>query len=159
TADRPDLVCLQEVPAWALGGLGRWAGMTEAPALARRASLGTVPVPARLGRVLTAPHRGIIRSAFGGQGIAILAAPGPPVVARATMRANPNTRRAEPRVAQRVELELGDGRRAVVANVHCTNNVARAEPELASTLAWAESAAGEDLLVVAGDFNTTPEVS
>jgi endonuclease/exonuclease/phosphatase family metal-dependent hydrolase len=159
TADRPDVVCLQEVPAWALGRLGRWAGMAELPARARRASLGVVPIPAGFGRLLTAPHYGVIRSAFHGQGIAILAAPPLRVAARATMRANPNARRAEPRVAQRVELELADGRRAVVANVHCTNDVARAEPELASTLAWAEAAAGADLLVVAGDFNTTPEVS
>ena len=159
TADRPDVVCLQEVPAWALGRLGGWAGMTEAPAHARRASLGVMPIPARFGRILTSPHYGMIRSAFHGQGIAILAAPALRVITRAAMRVNPNAGRAEPRVAQRVELELADGRRAVVANVHCTNNAARAEPELERTLAWAESAAGDDLLVVAGDFNTTPEAS
>jgi endonuclease/exonuclease/phosphatase family metal-dependent hydrolase len=159
SADRPDVVCLQEVPAWALGRLGVWAGMNEAPALARRSSLGVLPVPSGFGRALTAPHRGVIRSAFGGQGIAILAAPAHRMVARAAMRVNPNARGAEPRVAQRVELALADGRRAVVANVHCTNHPARAEPELERTIAWAESAAGDDLLVVAGDFNTLPEVS
>src|SRR5262245_38650368 len=129
-ADRPDVVCLQEVPAWALGRLGVWAGMTEVPALARRASLGPLPIPAWLGRALTAPHHGIIRSAFAGQGVAILAAPELRLVARAAIRVNPEARGAEPRVAQRAELALPDGRRLVVANVHCTNDAARAEPEL-----------------------------
>ena len=159
TADRPEIVCLQEVPAWALGRLGGWAGMTEAPALARGSSLGPLPLPAAAGRALTAPHHGIIRSAFDGQGIAILVAPALHVAARASLRVNPGARRAEPRVAQRVELELADGRRAVVANVHCTNDAARAEPELERTLAWAAEAAGDALLVVAGDFNTVPELS
>ena len=27
TADHPAIVCLQEVPAWALGSIGPWAGM------------------------------------------------------------------------------------------------------------------------------------
>jgi endonuclease/exonuclease/phosphatase family metal-dependent hydrolase len=159
TADRPEIVCLQEIPAWALGRLGRWAQMTEAPALARRSSLGLVPIPGGVGRVLTAPHRGVIRSAFAGQGVAILAAPALRVVSRGALRLNPEARGIEPRVAQRVELELPEGRRAVVANVHCSNVLGRVEQELERTLAWAESAAGDDLLVVAGDFNTTPEHS
>src|SRR5260221_13740004 len=72
TADGPDVVCVQEVPAWALGRLGGWAGMTEVPALARGARLGPLPIPAALGGALTAPHHGLIRSAFAGQGNAIL---------------------------------------------------------------------------------------
>jgi endonuclease/exonuclease/phosphatase family metal-dependent hydrolase len=159
TADRPEIVCLQEVPAWALGRLGGWAGMAEAPALARGASFGPVSIPAAVGRALTAPYHGIIRSAFAGQGIATLVAPRLRVAARASLRVNPRARRAEPRVAQRVELELAAGRRAVVANVHCTNDAARAEPELDRTLAWAGEAAGDALLVVAGDFNVVPELS
>src|SRR5436309_12514115 len=74
TADRPDVICLQEVPAWALGRLGGWAGMTEVPALARRPSLGPLAIPALAGRALTAPHHGLIRSAFAGQGNAVLLA-------------------------------------------------------------------------------------
>jgi endonuclease/exonuclease/phosphatase family metal-dependent hydrolase len=159
TADRPDVVCLQEVPAWALGRLGGWAEMTEVPALARGATLGPLPIPSAVGRALTAPHHGIIRSAFAGQGIAILAAPGLGLLARAAIPVNPGARGEEPRVAQRVELALAGGRRAVVANVHCTNDAARAEAELERTLSWAEAAARDGLLVVAGDFNTTPELS
>src|SRR5579863_4682891 len=71
TADGPDVVCLQEVPGWALGRLGGWTGMTELWVWAKRPSLGPIPIPVPLGRALTAPHHGLIRSAFAGQGNAI----------------------------------------------------------------------------------------
>ena len=121
TADRPDVVCLQEVPAWALGRLAGWAGMTAVPALARRPSVGT----AGLGRALTAPHHGLIRSAFAGQGNAILVAPTLRLRATATMPLNERTAGVEPRVAQRAELELPDGRTAVVVNAHCSHGEPR----------------------------------
>src|SRR5207237_6450948 len=85
TADRPDVVCLQEVPGWALGRLGGWARMTELTAWAKRPTLGPLPIPAVLGRALTAPHHGIIRSAFAGQGNAILLASGLRVVESASI--------------------------------------------------------------------------
>jgi len=162
TADRPDVVCLQEVPAWALGRLGEWAMMTEIPARARPASLGPLPIPAGLGRALTAPNHGVIRSAFAGQGNAILLSPDLIVSASATVRVNPDLPRAEPRVAQRVECKLVDGSRMVIANIHCTNS---ADPrvcdvELARALQWAERVAPEGTaLIFAGDFNVTPERS
>ena len=68
-ADRPDVLCLQEVPLWAAPRLARWSGMTAFPAVARRAPLGAL-----LGRALTAPHHGLLRSAVSGQGNAILVA-------------------------------------------------------------------------------------
>ena len=74
TADRPDVVCLQEVPGWALGRLGAWAGMVEVPAITKRPSVGRVGIHASVGRGLTAPHHGLIRSAFAGQGNSILVA-------------------------------------------------------------------------------------
>jgi hypothetical protein len=36
-ADWPDVLCLQEVPAWAIGELGGWTGMTAFVEVAERA--------------------------------------------------------------------------------------------------------------------------
>jgi len=144
TADRPDVVCLQEVPAWALGRLGGWSGMTEVPALARPASFGPLQIPRAVGRALTAPYHGVIRSAFSGQGNSVLLAESHRVLASATLPfAAP-----EPRIAQRVELD-----ELVLGNVHCSHGP-RGEAEIDATLQWLGTAR---VLVVAGDFNTTPE--
>ena len=120
TADRPDVVCLQEVPGWALGRLGGWAGMTELPVWTKRPSLGRLRIPAAVGRAVTAPHHGIIRSAFAGQGNAILARAGSPRSTRRHASPSPTAGVEEPRLAQRVELD-----RVVVANVHCSPRRAR----------------------------------
>jgi endonuclease/exonuclease/phosphatase family metal-dependent hydrolase len=66
TRDRPDVVCLQELPVWALPHLESWSGMHAITAVARRPLL---PVG---GRTITALHYGLIRSAFTGEGDAIL---------------------------------------------------------------------------------------
>jgi endonuclease/exonuclease/phosphatase family metal-dependent hydrolase len=66
TCDDPDIVCLQELPVWALRHLESWTGMHAATAVARRPLL---PVG---GRTVTAIHYGLIRSAFTGEGDAIL---------------------------------------------------------------------------------------
>jgi endonuclease/exonuclease/phosphatase family metal-dependent hydrolase len=144
TADRPDVVCLQEVPGWALARVGAWSGMTALPVWTRRARLGP-----QLGRVLTAPHHGVIRSAFAGQGNAILLAPELEPGPHATLSL-PRTR--EPRVAQRVELGG-----IVVVNLHSSHG-ADGEGQVAAALRWAEEPAAA-VLVLAGDFNTTPERS
>ena len=39
SADRPELLCLQEVPVWALGRLAAWSGMTAVGVVAARAPL------------------------------------------------------------------------------------------------------------------------
>jgi endonuclease/exonuclease/phosphatase family metal-dependent hydrolase len=154
TADRPEVLCLQEIPAWALGRLGGWAEMTEVPALARRPTLGPLPIPVVLGRALTAPHHGIIRSAFAGQGNAILLAPNLRVLASATTWLSTRARGREPRVAQRVELQ-----RLVVANLHCSHD-APGEAELKLALHWTQEATpANGVLILAGDLNTTPERS
>ena len=66
TQDRPDVVCLQELPVWALGYLERWSGMHGSGAIARRPLL---PVGAR---AVTALHHGLLRSAVAGEADAIL---------------------------------------------------------------------------------------
>jgi endonuclease/exonuclease/phosphatase family metal-dependent hydrolase len=66
TRDRPDIVCLQELPVWALPHLESWSGMHATTAIARRPLL---PAGAR---TVTALHHGLIRSAFTGEADAIL---------------------------------------------------------------------------------------
>jgi endonuclease/exonuclease/phosphatase family metal-dependent hydrolase len=66
TRDGPDVVCLQELPVWALGHLERWSGMHASGAVARRALL---PIGAR---AVTALHHGLLRSAVTGEADAIL---------------------------------------------------------------------------------------
>jgi len=66
TRDRPDVVCLQELPVWALGHLERWSGMHAIGAVARRPLL---PLGAR---AVTALHHGLLRSAMTGEADAIL---------------------------------------------------------------------------------------
>jgi endonuclease/exonuclease/phosphatase family metal-dependent hydrolase len=66
THDRPDVVCLQEVPVWALRHLERWSGMHASGAVARRPRL---PLGAR---AVTALHHGLLRSAVTGEAGAIL---------------------------------------------------------------------------------------
>jgi len=66
TRDHPDIVCLQELPVWALQHLESWSGMHATTAVARPPLL---PIGARS---VTALHHGLFRSAFTGEGDAIL---------------------------------------------------------------------------------------
>jgi len=71
-ADQPDVLLLQEIPVWALARLGEWSGMTAIADVAQRPVLGPVPITARTGRRLTSVRPELLRSAFSGQGNAIL---------------------------------------------------------------------------------------
>jgi endonuclease/exonuclease/phosphatase family metal-dependent hydrolase len=66
TRDRPDVVCLQELPVWALAHLERWSGMHASGAVARQ------PLLRRGARAVTALHHGLLRSAVTGEADAIL---------------------------------------------------------------------------------------
>jgi endonuclease/exonuclease/phosphatase family metal-dependent hydrolase len=66
TGDGPDVVCLQELPVWALRHLERWSGMHATSAVARRPLL---PFGARAATDL---HHGFLRSAVTGEADAIL---------------------------------------------------------------------------------------
>jgi endonuclease/exonuclease/phosphatase family metal-dependent hydrolase len=68
TGDGPAVLCLQEVPVWALAHLAAWSGMTEVGAVAARPRL----VSAELGRLITGLHHGVLRSALTGQANAVL---------------------------------------------------------------------------------------
>jgi endonuclease/exonuclease/phosphatase family metal-dependent hydrolase len=66
THDRPDVVCLQELPVWALPRLERWSGMWATSAVARRPLL-----PAGAEAVGTL-HAGLRRHRLTGEADAIL---------------------------------------------------------------------------------------
>jgi endonuclease/exonuclease/phosphatase family metal-dependent hydrolase len=168
TADDPDVICLQEVPAWAL------PRFTDSQ-LAARAVFG-----AAVGRALTEIDHGRLRSAFAGQGNAIQVSPRLRILDRSWSPLNPRPFRAEKgrelklglrtrlawakerRVAHAVRLEAEDGRTLLVCNVHCTSSPDRRLPD-AELLraAWFASSAAEpgDIVVLAGDFNVTTDES
>ena len=147
TADRPDVLCLQELPLWSLPRLAGWSGMHAYPARTRRAPFG-----AGVGRVLTAPHHGLIRSAFSGQANAILVEPDREVEDLGFLPIS--DRGHHPRVCQAVRLDHS----LVVGNIHASGQVAETEVERA--LAWLDERLGPgEPLVLAGDFNTQLQLS
>ena len=146
TADRPDVLCLQEVPVWGLLRLGEWSGgMTAVPAVTR------LPVwPAPLTAWLTRWHEAFFRSALAGQANAIL------VDVKHHFedlgRDRVSEARREPRLVSAVRL---DG--VVIANLHATNDFSRSEvplAELERARVFAERhARDDDAIVLTGDFN------
>ena len=180
TADDPDVLCLQEVPVWALDRLAGWSGMQVFGAVAAPPRIGPLPSTARIGRRLTDLNTGRLRSAFAGQANAVL-------VSRAHRGADGgrmvlNTRHfrrvqgrwlgldlvarlawaKERRVAQAVRVAFADGRTALVANFHATGSRDKRIPD-AEVLraAWFADALTEpgEVCVLAGDFNVRAAVS
>jgi len=169
TADDPDVLCVQEVPAWALGRF-------TVGDVAARPTVGPLPSSASLGRRLTSLHHGLLRSAFSGQGNAVAVAPRLRVLGHDQLELNPRGFRAEEarrlhlgvvarnawakerRVVQTVRLGADDGRTYLVANTHCTSlpdrRIAQAEIMRAAAFATAKALA-DDVVVLAGDFNLT----
>jgi endonuclease/exonuclease/phosphatase family metal-dependent hydrolase len=136
TADEPDVVCLQEVPVWALRHLERWSGMRAFAAVARRPRVGS----AELGRWITELHHGLLRSAVTGEAGAILVAPRFAVDGAVTRVVS--GRAGLRRIAHGVRL---DGS-VFVANFHITGD----EEQLRRV---AELAAPHERAVLAGDAN------
>jgi endonuclease/exonuclease/phosphatase family metal-dependent hydrolase len=169
TADDPDVLCVQEVPAWAL------------PRFAVGDVASRPPFGAKVGRALTAPNHGLIRSAVSGQGNAIRLSPRLRLLAHRSEVLNPTAfRRSEARrlglsavaqlawarerrLVQAVRAELPDGRTLTVANLHCTSyetDPRLADAELLRAAEFArETAFGDEPIVVAGDFNLRPSTS
>ena len=175
SADRPDVLCLQEVPAWALDRLAGWSGMTAIGAVAARPSLGPLPSTASVGRALTAPHHGLVRSAFEGQANAVLVAPELRVLDRRSLVLNPRRfRRAqarwlglplvarlawakERRVCQAVRVRRPDGTTVLVGNLHATSFPADqrlADAELLRAAWFVDGlAVPDEPVLLCGDFN------
>ncbi len=178
--DEPDVVCLQELPAWALPRLASWTAYAVAPALAEPPSLGPLPSTAEIGRALTSLNAGLLRSAFSGQGNAILVSPRLRLLEEHVCVLNPRRfRRAqaewlslgplarlawtkERRVCQAVRLSDGT-RSLLVANLHATSyppDERLADAELLRAFVYVDGLAHPDEPVaVAGDFNVTFERS
>ena len=174
-ADGPDAVCLQEVPAWALGRLGEWSGMQTFGDLAAPPRIGPLPSTAEIGRALTSLNHGLLRSAFAGQGNAILLAPRLRPLSRDAIALNGRSfRRAqaswlglaliprlawakERRICQVVRAALPDGRVLTLANLHATSYPADrrlADAELLRAAVFTDGLARpDDVVVLAGDFN------
>lgn len=147
-ADRPDVLCLQEVPLWSLSKLTRWSGMTERHVVAQQARLG-----AWLGGVITRLNNGFFRSALSGQANAILLLPGLEPLEHRSLRID--ERRSEPRYCHAVKL---DG--LVVGNLHATNDFRRPQvpcAEIVRAEAFLTELAGGLPCVLAGDFNVRAE--
>jgi endonuclease/exonuclease/phosphatase family metal-dependent hydrolase len=143
TADEPDVVCLQEVPVWALRRLAAWSGMAAAGVVAARPRL----VNSALGGVITRLHHGILRSALTGQANAILVSP------RLRMPEEESlvvSRRGdgERRVCQALRIaDLG-----VVGNVHVTR--AHADEQFVRAASFVRSLGPPSILC--GDANIAP---
>jgi endonuclease/exonuclease/phosphatase family metal-dependent hydrolase len=170
TADDPDILCVQEVPAWALGRF-------TVGDVAARPSFGPMPIPASLGRALTNLDSGLLRSLFAGQGNAILLSARLRLVDHRVLTLNGSRFRRtqgralgldlasrlawgkERRIVQAVRVRRTGGSAFVVANLHCTGfrpDVRVTEAELLRA-AWFTSsfARPEEVVVLAGDFNLT----
>lgn len=174
-ADGPDLVCLQEVPAWALERLDDWSGMIAFGEVAQRPTIGPLPSTPELGRRLSTLHQGRLRSAFSGQANAILVAPGlrgieerrcvlnPPRFRRRQARWLRLPLRArlawasERRVCQALRLETHEGSTLVLANLHATSyapDERLADAELLRAASFADGLAGPgEPVLLCGDFN------
>jgi endonuclease/exonuclease/phosphatase family metal-dependent hydrolase len=174
SADRPDILCLQEVPVWALERLGEWSGMSVFGTVAAPPRLGPFPSTAGLGRRLTDLHHGLLRSAFTGQANAILLEPSLAGLDSYALELNGRRFREaqgralgldlvgrlawakERRICHAVRIRMPGGNTALVANLHATgladDRLSDAELLRAASFADGLAAPGE-LCVLAGDFN------
>jgi endonuclease/exonuclease/phosphatase family metal-dependent hydrolase len=137
TADDPDVVCLQEVPVWALGHLERWSGMHTVGAVAAPPLLGS----AEVGRWITELDHGLLRSAVTGEALAILVARRHSVSEERRDHVGPR------RVLLRVDLDGG----LTVGDFHVTGG-AVAEEQFARVVELVRG----DAIVLAGDANLRP---
>jgi endonuclease/exonuclease/phosphatase family metal-dependent hydrolase len=170
TEDGPDIVCLQEVPVWALGRLGEWSGMLAFGAVAARSRIS-----GELGRAITELNSGFFRSAFSGQANAILLAPPLRALGEESIVLNPRGFRRrtglELGLEARLRLKWGKERRVchavrtaglTIANLHGSSvpdwRVPNAELLRAAVFADTVAEPG-DVLVLAGDFNVIREHS
>lgn len=173
TADRPTIVCLQEVPAWALESVGGWVGMHGFGDRTRRA------LP--FGRIVTSLHAGLFRSSFNGQGNVILIPPEATVREHKTITLNTNVFceeegrklgidakmmrwwEKERRLCQTLKIEFPNRQRMLIANLHATSypgDVRLADSELRRATNFVQRQSDvEEVVIVAGDFNITREQS
>lgn len=169
--DEPGVLCLQEVPVWALERLEAWSGMRAFGAVAARPRVHN----AALARRITERDLGLFRSALTGQANAILVSRELRVLGSDSIVLNPVAFRR--RVARELGLQGGlrlswaKERRVchavrtdalTVANLHGSSVPDWRVPdaELMRAAVFADGfAEPEDVLVLAGDFNVIRERS
>jgi endonuclease/exonuclease/phosphatase family metal-dependent hydrolase len=146
TADEPDVLCLQEVPVWALRHLGTWSGMTSVGAVAARPRL----VHADLGRLVTDLNHGLLRSAFTGQANAVLVARKHRVQEAHAFTIS-RSEEGERRVCQAVRVDdVG-----LVGNFHATGGFA--DEQFLRAAAFVDALAQPDEpVILCGDANLRP---
>jgi endonuclease/exonuclease/phosphatase family metal-dependent hydrolase len=135
THDRPDVVCLQEVPVWAVEHLERWSGMRSFAAVARPPLLRS----ASLGRKLADLNHGLLRSAFTGEADAILVSAGHEVD---DVRSEVVGEKPLRRIAHGLRLDGG----TYVVNFHIDGDPAELARVAAFAAPWPQ-------VIVAGDAN------
>ena len=146
SADRPDVLCLQELPAWSLPLLHSWTGMQSEGAVTRPPFW-----PAPLSTWLTRLHQGFFRSGLAGQANAILVREDHPCedLGKETI--------SRPGVERRICHAARVSGRLVVGNLHATNDFRRPEvptAEFERARRFVEShASPAEPVVLAGDFN------
>ena len=133
--DRPDVLCLQELPLWSLGRLDGWSGMQVA-------TVTTLPslLPRRLAGWITRRHQGLLRSAIAGQANAILVAP------IHTLERLDELWVSMPWQHPRRIHSVRVGGRVVVVNAHLSADRGELERSFAFAEAWRP-------VVLAGDLN------
>jgi endonuclease/exonuclease/phosphatase family metal-dependent hydrolase len=136
TRDRPDVVCLQEVPVWAVPFLERWSDMQRVSAIARRPRIP-------FGRWPTHLHHGLFRSAFTGEADAIL-------VSRRIELSDERSRVVSELGLRRIVHGVRLDGLIFVANVHITADHAQLQRV-------AEFVVDEPRVIVAGDLNLPGE--
>jgi endonuclease/exonuclease/phosphatase family metal-dependent hydrolase len=144
TADRPAILCLQEVPVWALPQLAGWSGMQAYWLDARPPRR-----PTTLAAAITRLHTGFFRSRLAGQANAILTDRSLPTTPLSGVQISEEGR--ERRVVHAVRIDQV----GVVANLHASNTgpevVVR---ELVRARAFVDTrAAPDEARILAGDFN------
>jgi len=141
TGDEPGIVCLQEVPVWALRQLEAWSGMRALGAIA-----AAPRVNAELGRWITEFHHGLLRSALTGQANATLVARSLDV---AEQRMLVISESGERRVCQLARV----GGLGVVGNFHASGGPA-ADEQFRCAVDFV--AAADEHAILAGDANVRP---
>ena len=144
TEDRPAILCLQEVPVWALPQLAGWSGMQAHWLIARGPRR-----PAALAATITRLRNGLFRSRLAGQANAILVNRSLAGTDLGGVQISEEGR--ERRVVHAVRVK-GIG---VIGNLHASNaapDVVAPELERARVFIDALAAAGE-ARILAGDFN------
>jgi endonuclease/exonuclease/phosphatase family metal-dependent hydrolase len=154
--DGPDVVCMQEVPVWALRRLDDWSGMRCFGAVARRPR-----PPGPTGGWMTRAHLGVLRSALAGQANAILVSRRHDAsdLGHEQISEAPRERRIVQAVRIRVRPDASSDRHTtfVLGNLHASNEfrdpaVPRAEALCAVAFLERVTRPGE-AVVLAGDFN------